>query len=58
MGSGGSMLVGCNADVYPTGEMSHHAVLASITAGRQIILCGMNTEGSFLPILVPEGDSG
>ncbi|KAG7440635.1 NGG1p interacting factor 3, partial [Guyanagaster necrorhizus] len=29
-GSGGSMLVGRDADVYFTGEMSHHEVLASV----------------------------
>ncbi|PBK60593.1 NGG1p interacting factor 3 [Armillaria solidipes] len=51
-GSGGSMLVGGDADVYLTGEMSHHEVEASVAAGKHVILCGhTNTERGFLPIL-------
>lgn len=51
-GSGGSMLVGVNADVYFTGEMSHHEVLASVASGRNVILCGhTNTERGYLPVL-------
>ncbi|KAG7441361.1 NGG1p interacting factor 3, partial [Guyanagaster necrorhizus] len=39
-GSGGSMLlVGRDADVYFTGEMSHHEVFASVSAGKHVILC-------------------
>ncbi|KAK0219586.1 hypothetical protein EDD85DRAFT_780476 [Armillaria nabsnona] len=37
-GSGGSMLVGRDADVYLTGEMSHHKVLASVAVGKHVIL--------------------
>ncbi|KAF5385163.1 hypothetical protein D9615_000919 [Tricholomella constricta] len=51
-GSGGSMLVGKKADVYFTGEMSHHEVLGSVAAGTHVILCGhTNTERGYLPIL-------
>lgn len=38
-GSGGSMLLGVDADVYFTGEMAHHEVLASIQSGHNVILC-------------------
>lgn len=51
-GSGGSMLAGKEADVYLTGEMSHHEVLSAIAAGRRVILCGhTNTERGYLPVL-------
>jgi len=51
-GSGGSMLLGRDADVYFTGEMSHHEVLAAVAAGKHVILCGhTNTERGYLPIL-------
>lgn len=51
-GSGGSMLLGKQADVYFTGEMSHHEVLASVAAGRNVILCGhTNTERGYLSVL-------
>ncbi|KAJ3511458.1 hypothetical protein NLJ89_g4089 [Agrocybe chaxingu] len=51
-GSGGSMLLGQEADVYLTGEMSHHEVLAAVAAGKHVILCGhTNTERGYLPIL-------
>ncbi|KAK0472738.1 GTP cyclohydrolase 1 type 2/Nif3 [Armillaria novae-zelandiae] len=53
VGSGGSMLVGREADVYFTGEMSHHEVLASVAAGKHVILCGhTNTERGYLSVLV------
>jgi len=46
------MLVGVDADVYFTGEMSHHEVLASAASGRNVILCGhTNTERGYLPLL-------
>ncbi|KAH8998785.1 GTP cyclohydrolase 1 type 2/Nif3 [Lactarius hatsudake] len=38
-GSGGSMLLGVDADVYFTGEMSHHEVLAAVATGKNVILC-------------------
>jgi dinuclear metal center YbgI/SA1388 family protein len=51
-GSGGSMLLGRDADVYLTGEMSHHEVLAAVGAEKHVILCGhTNTERGYLPIL-------
>lgn len=51
-GSGGSMLFGVDADVYFTGEMSHHEVLAAVASGRNVILCGhTNTERGYLPVL-------
>ncbi|KAI5998301.1 NGG1p interacting factor 3 [Pisolithus albus] len=51
-GSGGSVLAGVNADVYFTGEMSHHEVLAATAAGRYVVLCGhTNTERGYLPVL-------
>lgn len=51
-GSGGSMLAGKKADVYLTGEMSHHEVLAALARGTNVILCGhTNTERGYLPLL-------
>ncbi|KAF9458036.1 GTP cyclohydrolase 1 type 2/Nif3 [Collybia nuda] len=51
-GSGGAMLSGKQADVYFTGEMSHHEVLAAVAAGKHVILCGhTNTERGYLPVL-------
>ncbi|KAF7966113.1 hypothetical protein HWV62_33881 [Athelia sp. TMB] len=45
-GSGGDMLLGHEADVYFTGEMSHHEVLAAVAAGGH-----SNTERGYLPVL-------
>ncbi|KIY73091.1 NGG1 interacting factor 3-like protein [Cylindrobasidium torrendii FP15055 ss-10] len=54
-GSGGSMLVGRDADVYFTGEMQHHDVLASVAAGKHVVLCGhTNTERGYLPVLATQ----
>ncbi|KAF8346099.1 NGG1p interacting factor 3 [Amanita rubescens] len=51
-GSGGSMLKGQVADVYLTGEMSHHDVLAAVSEGVHVMICGhTNTERGYLPIL-------
>ncbi|KAL4251544.1 GTP cyclohydrolase I type 2/NIF3 family protein [Abortiporus biennis] len=51
-GSGGGMLLGTPADVYFTGEMSHHEVLAAVATGHNVVLCGhTNTERGYLPIL-------
>ena len=33
------MLLGVDADVYFTGEMAHHEVLAAIQSGHSVILC-------------------
>jgi len=52
------MLLGVDADVYFTGEMSHvglfndHEALAAVASGRNVILCGhTNTERGYLPVL-------
>jgi len=51
-GSGASVIAGTHADVYFTGEMSHHDVLAANAANTHVILCGhTNTERPFLPTL-------
>ncbi|PFH46055.1 hypothetical protein AMATHDRAFT_156630 [Amanita thiersii Skay4041] len=51
-GSGGSMLQGRAADVYLTGEMSHHEVLAAVATGTNVMLCGhTNTERGYLSVL-------
>ncbi|CAG2158642.1 unnamed protein product [Oppiella nova] len=48
-GSGGSVLRNCKADVWITGEMSHHEVLDAIHGGSSVILCEhTNTERGFL----------
>lgn len=33
------MLLGVDADVYFTGEMSHHEVLAAVATGHNVVLC-------------------
>ncbi|XP_078599933.1 NIF3-like protein 1 [Branchiostoma floridae x Branchiostoma japonicum] len=51
-GSGGSVLKGVKADVYLTGEMSHHDVLDAVAMGTSVILCEhSNTERGFLRVL-------
>eukprot|EP00112_Aurelia_sp_Birch-Aquarium-sp1_P011254 Seg2367.2 transcript_id=Seg2367.2/GoldUCD/mRNA.D3Y31 product="NIF3-like protein 1" protein_id=Seg2367.2/GoldUCD/D3Y31 len=53
-GSGGSVLRGVSADLYLTGEMSHHEVLHATESGRSVILCDhSNTERGFLKTLPP-----
>ncbi|XP_054155202.1 NIF3-like protein 1 isoform X2 [Oppia nitens] len=48
-GSGASVLRGCKADVWITGEMSHHEVLDAIHYGSSVILCEhTNTERGYL----------
>ncbi|XP_056351669.1 NIF3-like protein 1 [Oenanthe melanoleuca] len=48
-GSGGSVLKGTEADLYLTGEMSHHDVLDAVANGISVILCEhSNTERGFL----------
>lgn len=48
-GSGGSVLQGVEADLYLTGEMSHHDVLDAASKGIHVILCEhSNTERGFL----------
>jgi len=51
-GSGSSVLAGVQADLYVTGEMSHHDVLNAIHNGSSVILCEhSNTERGFLTVL-------
>lgn len=51
-GAGGSVLRGVDADVLVTGEMSHHDVLATLAAGRSVVLGGhSNTERGYLKVL-------
>ena len=51
-GAGGSVLVGCDADVWVTGEMRHHDVLAAVERGVAVILCEhTNTERGYLSLL-------
>ena len=53
-GSGGSVLKGVNADLYVTGELSHHEVLHAVESGRSVVLCEhSNSERGFLKTLVP-----
>ncbi|XP_005373288.1 PREDICTED: NIF3-like protein 1 isoform X2 [Chinchilla lanigera] len=48
-GSGSSVLRGVQADLYLTGEMSHHDVLDATSRGISVILCEhSNTERGFL----------
>ncbi|XP_078279311.1 NIF3-like protein 1 [Rhinoraja longicauda] len=51
-GSGGSVLEGVKADMYLTGEMSHHQLLDASARGTSIILCEhTNSERGYLPHL-------
>ncbi|KAJ1977475.1 hypothetical protein H4R34_003566 [Dimargaris verticillata] len=48
-GSGASVLTQTRADLYFTGEMSHHEVLAATESGTSVILCEhSNTERKYL----------
>ena len=50
-GSGASVLAGCQADLWITGEMSHHEVLDAVHAGTSVILCEhSNTERGYLKL--------
>ena len=63
-GSGHSVLAGCAADAWVTGEASHHEVLAANAEGATVILAEhSNTERGFLPtmreaLLSAEGVAG
>jgi dinuclear metal center YbgI/SA1388 family protein len=51
-GSGGSVFEGQSAELFLTGEMRHHDVLARVNAGQSVILCEhTNTERGYLPRL-------
>ena len=48
-GSGGSVLSKTEADLYLTGEMSHHDVLEAVSRNTNVILCEhSNTERGYL----------
>jgi len=48
-GSGGSLLKNVKADLYLTGEMSHHEALDAVHHGTSVVLCEhSNTERGFL----------
>lgn len=48
-GSGGSLLKGVRADLYLSGEMSHHELLAACEAGSNVVLCEhSNTERGYI----------
>ena len=51
-GSGASLLSDVQADLFVTGEMSHHDVLNAVHSGTSVILCEhSNTERGFLAVL-------
>jgi dinuclear metal center YbgI/SA1388 family protein len=51
-GAGGSMLAGCAADVWITGEMRHHDVLAALAQGTSVILSEhSHSERGYLAVL-------
>merc|ERR1719204_32228 len=52
-GSGASLLKGVDTDLYITGEMSHHEVLAAVAEGRNVLLSEhTHTERGFLMSVV------
>jgi dinuclear metal center YbgI/SA1388 family protein len=51
-GSGGSVFEGHQAELFLTGEMRHHDVLARVSSGQSVILCEhTQTERGYLPRL-------
>ncbi len=51
-GSGSSVLRGVLADLYVTGEMSHHEILAAVAQETSVIVCNhSNTERGYLQVL-------
>ena len=42
-GSGGSFLSGSKADLWWTGELSHHEILATVASGTHVVLCKLDT---------------
>ncbi|XP_050084158.1 NIF3-like protein 1 [Anopheles aquasalis] len=50
-GSGGSVLKGVKADLYITGEMSHHEILDATHQNIHVVLLGhSNSERGYLPV--------
>ncbi|KAM9960911.1 hypothetical protein ACTFIW_010071 [Dictyostelium discoideum] len=54
-GSGGSVVFNAKADLYLTGELTHHAILDACAKGSYVIVCDhSNSERDYLPqILKP-----
>ena len=50
-GSGASVLCGVKADLYLTGEMSHHEVLDAACKGTHVLCDYSNTERGFLKVI-------
>lgn len=51
-GAGGSVLEKVRADLYLTGEMRHHDILAKQAEGSSVVVCDhTNTERGYLPLL-------
>ncbi|KAM9929701.1 hypothetical protein OXX80_009598, partial [Metschnikowia pulcherrima] len=51
-GSGGSVFKGTKADLYYTGELSHHEALYFTETGSSVVTCNhSNTERAFLKVL-------
>lgn len=51
-GSGGSVFSGVDADLYYTGEISHHEALFFVEKGSSVVACNhTNTERAFLKVL-------
>ena len=51
-GAGGSVLGARAADLYWSGEMRHHDLLAALARGTSVVLCDhSNTERGYLPVL-------
>jgi dinuclear metal center YbgI/SA1388 family protein len=52
VGSGASVLNGASADLYLTGEMTHHDILSAVAKGKSVILLDhSSSERPFLPVL-------
>jgi putative NIF3 family GTP cyclohydrolase 1 type 2 len=51
-GAGAGVLRAARADVFVTGEMSHHDALAAVARGTTVVTAGhSNTERGFLKVL-------
>ena len=50
-GSGASFLEGAQADLWWTGEMSHHEILATVAGGTHVVLCKLWLVSITLPEL-------
>ena len=51
-GAGGAVLANAEADLFLTGEMRHHDILAKQALGASVIVCDhTNTERGYLPLL-------